>query len=114
MRAFLFNPTSNHCLPPERRARYFPKPANPKPVKGKSYRSAAMRVMRKITMKMKNRMRAMPAAADATPPKPNTPATNAMTAKMSAQVSMPPADNRNPGEMLRAVHEALEALQAGA
>src|SRR5207342_3692794 len=56
--------------------------------KGESYSSAAIRVMRKITMKIKNRMRAMPAAADATPPKPNTPATNAMTAKMSAQVSM--------------------------
>ncbi len=27
---------------------------------------------------------------------------------------MPPANNRNPGEMLRAVHEALERLEAGA
>ena len=46
--------------------------------------------MRKTTMKMKNRIRATPAAADATPPKPNTPATKATTAKMSAQVSRLP------------------------
>ena len=32
----------------------------------------------------------------------------------ATEEGMPPADNRNPGEMLRAVHEALEALQAGA
>src|SRR5262249_25836856 len=69
-------------LPPERR------PLAPKPARGESYRSAAIRVMRKMTMKIKNRMRAIPAAAEATPPNPNTPATNAMTAKMSAQVSM--------------------------
>ncbi len=50
----------------------------------RGYRSAAIRVTRKITMKMKNKMRATPAAADATPPKPNTPATNAMAANTSA------------------------------
>ena len=32
----------------------------------------------------------------------------------ATEEGMPPADNRNPGEMLRAVHEALEALQSGA
>ena len=32
----------------------------------------------------------------------------------ATEEGMPPADNRNPGEMLRAVHQALEALQSGA
>jgi hypothetical protein len=32
----------------------------------------------------------------------------------ATEEGMPPADNRNPGEMLLAVHEALEALQSGA
>ncbi|HEY6656605.1 MAG TPA: hypothetical protein VI038_07225 [Methyloceanibacter sp.] len=32
----------------------------------------------------------------------------------ATEEGMPPADNRNPGEMLRAVHEALEALRSGA
>ena len=32
----------------------------------------------------------------------------------ATEEGMPPADNRNPGEMLRAVHEALERLEAGA
>jgi hypothetical protein len=32
----------------------------------------------------------------------------------ATEEGMPPADNRNPGEMLRAVHQALEALEAGA
>jgi hypothetical protein len=49
------------------------------------HRIAAINVTRNTTMKMKNKMRATPAAADATPPKPNTPATNATTAKMIAQ-----------------------------
>jgi len=39
-------------------------------------------------MKIKNRMRAIPAAADATPPNPKTAATSAMTAKISAHVSI--------------------------
>ena len=32
----------------------------------------------------------------------------------ATEEGMPPADNRNPGELLRAVHEALESLEAGA
>ena len=32
----------------------------------------------------------------------------------ATEEGMPPADNRNPGELLRAVHQALEALQSGA
>lgn len=32
----------------------------------------------------------------------------------ATEEGMPPADNRNPGEMLRAVHQALEALESGA
>jgi hypothetical protein len=32
----------------------------------------------------------------------------------ATEEGMPPADNRNPGEMLRAVHQALEALLSGA
>ena len=32
----------------------------------------------------------------------------------ATEEGMPPADNRNPGEMLRAVHEALERLESGA
>jgi len=32
----------------------------------------------------------------------------------ATEEGMPPADNRNLGEMLRAVHQALEALQSGA
>ena len=32
----------------------------------------------------------------------------------ATEEGMPHADNRNPGEMLLAVHEALEALQSGA
>ena len=39
-------------------------------------------------MKIKNKMRAMPAAAEATPPNPKTAATSAMTAKMSAHLSI--------------------------
>jgi hypothetical protein len=32
----------------------------------------------------------------------------------ATEEGMPPANNRNSGEMLRAVHEALERLEAGA
>jgi hypothetical protein len=31
----------------------------------------------------------------------------------ATEEGMPPADNRNPGELLRAVHEAIETLQSG-
>jgi hypothetical protein len=32
----------------------------------------------------------------------------------ATEEGMPPADNRNAGELLRTVHEALETLQSGA
>jgi hypothetical protein len=51
------------------------------------YSNAAISVTRKTTRKIKNKIRATPAAAEATPPKPNTPAIKATTAKISAQVS---------------------------
>lgn len=51
---------------------------------------------------MKNRTRATPAAADATPPNPNTPATIATTAKIIAQVSNICYPNPNSSKCVRA------------
>lgn len=43
----------------------------------------------KITRKMKNKVFAMPAAADATPPKPKAAAINAMIKNITAHVKSP-------------------------